>query len=280
MLAGPGAAQLVVTPPALRPDAPTQLLPNGAANAAIPTLRWQQGAVYALQPQPPAAQFFRICIYDPAAAQTCGTPAAQWFYGASDPLLHRIAVTRPFNPSPIVSTFAYSLRMPPNAVPLDRRLTWNVGACSSQALTSCSYSRSTALYLSTRNVVAVNINEIPGNARISVTPIVRNAGTTATGVFSVHLRIARALYDASGTCATSIDSEGVESGDVAVTADGEEIVLQSSEVPGTVGIYRRTQALEYDGTASMSLSAGATGAGSSVDHAAIGADLPAAYLIM
>ena len=266
-------------PPAL-PSAPTNLSPSAATTASTPaTLRWRQGGFFALQPQPPVAQFFRVCVYDTAAQQSCGTPAAQWFYAANDPLLHRTPVIPPFNPPPIVSTHAYRFQLPSNAVALDRALTWNVGACSSQSLASCSYSAAAALHLSTKNIVAVNIDEDLGTARITATPVLRNAGTTASGMFDVHLQILPAFYDPSGTCATSVNAEGVEPGDFAVLANGERIELQSEDVPGAVGIYRQRDGFLYSGETRLSVAAGAMARGGTVDQSLAGESLPGAFLV-
>jgi hypothetical protein len=280
LLAVPASALQIVFPPPLTPSAPTNLNPIGAVDAASPVLRWRQGGFFATQPQPPRAQFFHICIYDVAIRQTCSAPAVDWTYAAADPALHRTPVVPPRNPSQITSTYEYWFQFPVGTLGLDRPLTWNVGACTSQALNSCTYSAPATLRLSTRNILVPAINEMIYTARITMTPDIENSGMADSGEFEMNMRIVRAIIDPSELCATAVSSENVMPGDVAVTSRGEEIVLESSDIDGVVGIYRPPSFPEVERTDRISVPAGTTIQGPTVDQAFRVEDLPAAYLLM
>jgi hypothetical protein len=148
-------------------------------------------------------------------------------------------------------------------------------------LTSCTFSAPATLQLSTRNILVPNIAEIIRAARITMTPEVENSGTTDSGEFEANVWIVRAILDPSETCASSINSENVMPGDIAVTKSGEEFVVESEDLTGVVGIYRPPYDFEFQGTDRIfNVPAGTTIQGATVDQALNVADLPAAYLLM
>ena len=113
-----------------------------------------------------------------------------------------------------------------------------IGACTSQALTSCRYSTYGFLNLSTKNVTAKRIAEQLTSTRIFAGGEVQNNGSTASGTFRTDLYINRALLDPSGVCATNLGSSVVLATDYVTTATGLSVKVQAADVPGAVGITR------------------------------------------
>jgi hypothetical protein len=260
-MASARAAQSI-SPPFLfptKPAVPSGLNPNGATNgAAVVRLRWQQGGLYATQPQPPAAEYFRVCVDTPDAAPTCDAPLLHCTFAAADAAIHRTPVASPWGVV-IPSRYAYWFELPSQSSLLDRSLRWTVAACATQSASSCNYAAATPLLLSTRNLKAENLEETITSQYFEVTAILSNTGTSASGTFKLQVGVLEALLDAGGTCATSLGSDAVEPGDIAVTRSGQFIRLQSTDIPGTVGVFREsTYQILLGETQTMTLSAGTT----------------------
>jgi hypothetical protein len=271
-----------VLPPPLTPSAPTSLSPqppDTVVHAPNLVLRWRQGGLSATQPQPPNAQHFRICIYDTSiAGQSCSSPTVQWIYAAGAAEIHRTAVNSPFG-QPIPGAYAYRFEPPSGTVPFDRWFVWQIGACTSQALTSCRYSVPGFLHLSTQNLTATDIAEQLTSKRIFAGGEVQNNGSTASGTFRTDLYINRALLDPSGVCATNLSSAVVLPTDYVRTATGRSVPVQAGNVPGAVGITRDGSLnwfAKAEGYASVGIGMSATTV--SLEESLSGVTLPAAFL--
>ena len=271
-----------VLPPPLTPSAPTSLSPqppDTVVHAPNLMLRWRQGGFSATQPQPPNAQHFHICIYDTSiAGQSCSTPTVQWVYAAGATEIHRTAVNSPFG-QPISGAYAYRFEPPSGTVPFDRWFIWQIGACTSQALTSCRYSAYGYLNLSTKNVTARGIAEQLTSTRIFAGGEVQNNGSTASGTFRTDLYINRALLDPSGVCATNLGSSVVLPTDYVMTATGRSVQVQAGNVPGAVGITRDGSLNWFaKAEAYASVGMGMTATTVSLEESLSGVTLPAAFL--
>lgn len=263
------------------PSAPTTLRPNSTAQGPVAALTWRQGGFFATQPQPPVAQHFHVCIYDPAVpGQTCSNPTVQWSYAAAAAEIHRTPVTTPFGQQ-ANGVSAYRLDLPAGTVPLDHPFLWRVGACRSQATSSCNYSAPNVLSQSTKNLKALNIAEQLLTTGIFADAEVKNTGTTNSGRFPTLLTLRRAVLDPSGVCATSLASDEVEPDDLVTTATGQLVPVQAGNVPGGVGIYRDGPfSIIAQVTADASLAAGTSGTTVSLEQSLMNADLPIAFLLI
>jgi hypothetical protein len=269
-------AQIPLQPPLPpRPLAPYQLKPNATVNAAsgVPSLHWRQGGWLANSPQPAPARFFRLCVYDMKVQQTCDAPQIALTYAANSIELH--PTPAPGVPSPVPSVYIFRFDGLPQTLALDRRWSWNVGACTSQASSSCVNSAPARLTLSTRDLQVIGIDEVISSGGLELTPIIANTGTTDSGRFRVEMFIHLAVYSEEGRCATSLDEDGVMPGYNAVTADGRFVELTNQDVPGTVGIERYTLTSEY---ADLSVGPGQIVRGPTLTYSVAGQDLPRAYL--
>lgn len=269
-------AQVPFQPPLPpKPLAPFQLKPNATVNATAgpPSLQWRQGGWLASSPQPAPARFFRICVYDTKAQQTCAAPEVGLTYAANAAAIH--PTPAPGLPSPVPSVYAFRFDGLPQTLARDRQWTWNVGACTSEAVTSCVNSAPARLTLSTRDLQVIGIDEVIGSSGFELTPIIANMGTTDSGRFRVKMFVHLAVYSEEGRCATSIDDDGVMPGYEAVTFDGRFVELSNQDVPGTVGIERYQLRFE---SAELSLGAGQIIRGPTLARSVAGDDLPGAYL--
>lgn len=263
------------------PSSPTTLSPNSTTHGPVAALTWRQGGFFATQPQPPPAQSFHVCVYDAAVpGQNCSNPTVQWSYAAGAAQIHRTPVTTPFGQRSN-GVYAYRLDLPAGTVPLDHSFVWRVGACRSQATTSCNYSAPTVLSQSTRNLKALNIAEHLLTAVIAADAEVKNTGTTSSGTFPTLLTLRRAVLDPSGVCATNLGSDEVDPYDLVTTVTGELVPVQEGDVPGAVGIYRDGPfSIIAQVTADASLSAGTSGTTVSLEQSLTNADLPIAFLLI
>jgi hypothetical protein len=206
VLALPASSQVLIPPPVTKPREATNLYPNGVLHAAsVPRLMWKQGGFFATQQQPPAAAYFRICIYVAAAGQSCDSPAFHWMHAAGATVLNRTPVYSALRGQQVTATYRYSFDVPAD-LELDLSYGWNVGACKSSAPGSCAYPPHPALLrFSTRNLTVTDIEEVIRSDYIAMATEVTNTGITDAGPFRVKSEIVQAEYDEeSGKCATRL----------------------------------------------------------------------------
>jgi hypothetical protein len=239
---------------------------------------WKQGGFFATQQQPPAAAYFRICIYVAAAGQSCDSPAFHWMHAAGATVLNRTPVYSALRGQQVTATYRYSFDVPAD-LELDLSYGWNVGACKSSAPGSCAYPPHPALLrFSTRNLTVTDIEEVIRSDYIAMATEVTNTGITDAGPFRVKSEIVQAEYDEeSGKCATRIaDSKTPYR---AYTANGEaRNVLPTDDIP-VVGIpLPVVSAVTVDQP--QGLSAGSAAQRAPLEFYLTGTPLPAAFLFV
>jgi hypothetical protein len=233
----------------LSPTAATNLNPNGVVHAAAaPRLLWRQGGLFATQQQPPPARYFRVCIYDVTAEETCDSTKREWMYAAGVPEFHQTPVYWPLWRQVVTGAYRYSFEVPANVLEPDRSYRWNVGACESSDEGSCTYAQVAFLRLSTRNLTVTGIEEGTSTTYLSTLTEVANTGTSDAEPFRVANAIVQAVYDEdTGRCATEIaDSERSYLG---VTAAGEFVSVRPSDDIPIVGILLATTQFQLADTA-------------------------------
>ncbi len=242
------------TEPLQRTPAAGATAPAGGVDAsaqlvdARPAFTWRHGGLYPFFPRPAAPTHFAVCLYDPAVAPPCTQASATW--------LEPVGAI-PSIPSPPITggrpgeydyTFRPSADVP--AALLDRSVRWSVGACTS---TTCSFSPTRDLWLSTRNVFPERLllRESSGNI-LRLADRVRNRGTTDTHLFYAQLDFWNVLMTNGRTCQRDVNDAQVAVTDLVITNTGDLVAV--SQLPRDMATGRRippaagVQAIHRPGT--------------------------------
>jgi hypothetical protein len=235
---GLASAQTPSLPP--RPTAPAPPstgMPAAGAHEAVagntrPVFTWSQGGWYISQTFP-AANWFVVCLGDPAQVANCSWPGTWSAAAASIPRVENVNSGR----------FRYTFS--PYALPaqalgnklLDRELAWNVGACVAQTQSTCSFGTPKTIRFSTRNLTATTLTStrdsdgIYGYVSYSLT--VSNTGTSSSNAFDADVELWQAL-ESGGACVTDPTAPGLQGNDMAVLRDGRMVELD--ELPADAAI--------------------------------------------
>jgi hypothetical protein len=213
-------AQITVIPgqgSQLRPNAASPIAPKGTSRGmpgSFLKLRWSQTLNSPLSSQP--ATHFLICVYEPAV-QTCATTGMRWMLAASS--IARVPVVS----GTVTTGYRYSYQLPVavTSAELDRRLEWSVGACASNAESSCTFA-TTPIWMSTKNLTATNISNFSTETALKVSGEIENRGSTSSGGFTSAIVVAVAFLDSSNQCETDVNAVPA---DYALLKTGAEVNL-------------------------------------------------------
>jgi len=215
--------QPIPIPQLLNPLAPGLGAPQEGTHAATPattrpTFTWTQGGMTVAQPPAPEANYFVVCL-------TTGTTACAWpgTWNAAATAIPRTEIvtwtgvrTGRYN-----YTFLAPGNLPANLI--DRELKWNVGACRSQANSSCTFGTAKTVWFSTKDLRADNISDAHGSngdlGFLDWDLVVRNEGSTASGPFGAGMVYVE-VYSAGGNCLTDRNAAVVSPSDYAYLTNG------------------------------------------------------------
>ena len=151
------------------PSAPTTLRPNSVAHGPVAALTWRPGRI--LRDAAAAASGTVLsCLRLRCSSSRPDLQQSDRSMVIRQPAqrrstAHRLRL-RWVNRATACMRIASDLAA--GTVPLDHSFLWRVGACRSQATTSCNYSAPTVLSQSTKNLKALNIAEYLSTAQGSL----------------------------------------------------------------------------------------------------------------
>jgi hypothetical protein len=241
---GSVSAQAPSLPP--RPTAPAPPwtgMPAAGAHEAVagntrPIFTWAQGGWYIAQTYP-TANWFVVCLGDPAQVATCSWPGTWSAAAASIP---RVEIV---NGQTGVSTGRFRYTFSPYALPasalgnklLDRELAWNVGACVTQNQSTCSFGTPNTIRFSTRNLTSTSLtstrNTDGTHGYITYALTVLNSGTSNSGAFDAEVEFWQAA-ESGGSCVTDPAAPGLQGNDQAVLRDGR--IVELDKLPAGMAI--------------------------------------------
>lgn len=219
---GASWAQIILFPkpsaPALVDPAPSVLLPGQPNGASVVTFKWNQYGIFSM-PSQPLPTHFVVCLQRATAPQTCAWPGT-WSMPANSgvPIYFNFRITG----------YQYTFRAPPPAPDpgigdslLDSQMTWIVGSCVGQSSARCSFSAPRNLWLSTKDLRAVDVEQF-GSARglLMATAQADNLGTTASGTTQTQFVLWHVYNDGPGRCLTNVNAGGLSIWDETITNDG------------------------------------------------------------
>lgn len=230
-------------PPARAPHPASLGLPAAGTHEAIlgntrPTFTWTQGGWYT-GPVLPGAQWFIVCIGDPAQVAACSWPGTWSAAAASIP---RVEIVNGISG---IRTGRFRYTFSPYALPsaalsdalLDRALAWNVGACVTQNQSTCSFAAPRAIRFSTRNLVSAQLRDTRNSdgtyGYVNYTLTMSNTGTSNSPAFNAEIQYWQAL-ESGGACVTDPTAPGLQGNDLAVLHDGR--VLEIDQLPAGAAI--------------------------------------------
>ncbi len=250
------SAQVITLP---KPFPPAVVTPASGA-----TLRGEASARTSLQvtwnhwqvlhtPQQPMPTHFVVCLRPASQMANCSFAPADFVpVGSFQP-------TRLFS-GLVHAGYQYTLSLPLAGMTisdalLDIDLNLSVGACRGPGASTCSFSASSAVFLSARDLRAVNVSSVHTSANAVYQHKFKNEGSTdIPGVPNIPIKVAvnewQALLNANNQCLLDVNHRDVRldpnvivfvvTGDGYWMPDYQRLLAQGATLPKVVGMHRWT----------------------------------------